>query len=441
MTGIRIAYDCSTWGRDGFMKSIDELGELCFWGIEASAEIVKQYYDKLYDFRQTLAVRGLHLAAMSDRIELAATAEELEKAAAFAKMVCEFLCINNGCILVLNALRRQSGPAAEDMKHFAEFCNQVGEYSRRLRIKTCILPRLGHLVETRADMERALELADPALVYLCPDTGILAKLGENPVEVVRAHAGRIGHIHFKDVDTQGAAELAEGGTEFFFAELGKGTVDFRAILDVLRNANYKGIITIELDKTRLTPKESAAISKAYMENILGMAVHPRPVPVMAEQPARAPQPEQPPQPPVEPSVPAPEQPQPQQAQPEAAPPQPAEPLPPRLEPAQAGITPEAREERLEEKAFSQTPPVAEPPCEEAVPAAPAEAAPEAAPPETPAPQPAEPVESAECAAPEPPKAAEPPKAPEPPKPAAPERKEEKKEERGFGYGILPDEKE
>ena len=57
-----------------------------------------------------------------------------------------------------------------------------------------------------------------------------------------------------------------------FFELGKGGVDFPAIVNILRQNSYQGWITVELDSTLRTPKESARISKNYLEKTLGLRV-------------------------------------------------------------------------------------------------------------------------------------------------------------------------
>jgi inosose dehydratase len=435
MADIRIAYDCSTWGRDGFPKCLDEISELGFWGVEAPGEIVKQYYDKLYAFRQIMALKGLRLAAMSGDADLSGAEDAIEKETAYAKMVCEFLAGNRGEVFVLNAgPRRAEGPAPDDYKRLAEFCNQVGEFSRALGIKTCVLPRLGRIVENRADIERLLELADPALVCLCPDTGLLAKQGEHPAEVIRAHVGRVGHVHFKDVEMRGGAQPSQGSAEFYFAELGKGCVDFPAVLEVLRGAAYKGCITIELDKTRLTPKESAAISKAYIENVLGIPVHPKPVHVITEPPVRAPQQEPPSAEAAKTPV---ETPSTEAVMPAVEPPAPEAPKPAAEAPPHGGS--DAEEERSDGRGL--TPEVASPQAAPALAPAPEEQQEEALAPETPPagppppPQQELPPEAQES---KPPAAG--PQAPSQEQPPR-DKPEERKEHRGFGYGILPEEPE
>jgi sugar phosphate isomerase/epimerase len=57
-----------------------------------------------------------------------------------------------------------------------------------------------------------------------------------------------------------------------FFELGRGGVDFPAILQVLNEANWKGWFTLELDSTVTTAKGSATVSKQYIEQILKLAL-------------------------------------------------------------------------------------------------------------------------------------------------------------------------
>lgn len=440
MAFIRIACDSSAWGGDGFTKCLDDLGELGFWGVEVPGELARQYYDKIYAFRQLLAMKGVRLYAMSGEANLGGSPEEIEKEMAFCKMACEFLCSNRGGAFVLNAgPRRPEGPSPDDLKRLVEFASPIGEFCKALGIKVCILPRAGRVVENRAEIEKVLEMADRSLVYFCPDTGLPAKLGENPADVIRAHAARIGHVHFKDYRPR-AAE-AGGEAEGGYAELGRGCVDFPAIMEILHAANYEGCVTIELEKSGTSPKESAAISKAYMENVLGIPVHPRPVPVMVETPARPPQAEAPAAQPA----PAMQAPATRQEQPVA--PQAVETAAPQE--AAAAPPPEIESAKTEE--------IAAPPAAQPAPPAPAPAAPEIEPakPEAVAAAPQEAASEEATPAPEQPPRETPPapqetappvmRTPPAPEPAPPVSEtpppEPRKEEKGFGYGIFPDEQD
>ena len=79
---------------------------------------------------------------------------------------------------------------------------------------------------------------------------------------------RIKFVHLKDItgdmDVRGIDQTI--GVEVYsnFRELGEGIVDFPGVFRVLKSVNYGGYLCAELDKTRYTNKESAAISLKYL---------------------------------------------------------------------------------------------------------------------------------------------------------------------------------
>ena len=58
----------------------------------------------------------------------------------------------------------------------------------------------------------------------------------------------------------------------YFFEMGRGGVDFPAILQILNDANWKGWFTVELDSTISTAKGSATVNKQYLEQVLKLKV-------------------------------------------------------------------------------------------------------------------------------------------------------------------------
>ena len=57
-----------------------------------------------------------------------------------------------------------------------------------------------------------------------------------------------------------------------FFPLGKGGVDYPGIKKELDQNGWKGWMTVELDMTATTAKDSAAISKKYLEDVLKLTV-------------------------------------------------------------------------------------------------------------------------------------------------------------------------
>ena len=85
-------------------------------------------------------------------------------------------------------------------------------------------------VRTSADVLRVLDRVGPGADFLC-DVYHLSVNGEDPVEVVRRHAGRIGHVQVADAPGR--------------HQPGTGTVDVPAVLAALDAVGYDGWVGLE----------------------------------------------------------------------------------------------------------------------------------------------------------------------------------------------------
>lgn len=144
-------------------------------------------------------------------------------------------------------------------------------------VRTVVHQHLGTLIETGAEVRRLMEMTDPDLLGICLDTGHWTfGTGENPVDAVREFRDRIWHVHFKDADPAVMAESRRQGWHGLestghgvFCELGKGAVDFPAVLAALREIGYDGWIVVEQDVLpgMGKPKESARRNREYLASI------------------------------------------------------------------------------------------------------------------------------------------------------------------------------
>lgn len=143
-------------------------------------------------------------------------------------------------------------------------------------LRTVFHHHIGTWVETPAETARLLDMTDPDVLGLCFDTGHWTFGGGDPVQGLKQHADRIWHVHFKDchpdVAAQSRIQQWDGPTSVgqgVFCELGKGQVDFSAVLQTLRDIGYGGWIVVEQDVLpgMGTPKESAQRNRDYLHSI------------------------------------------------------------------------------------------------------------------------------------------------------------------------------
>ena len=142
---------------------------------------------------------------------------------------------------------------------------------------------VGTHVETTAEVERFLADSD---LPLCVDTGHLLIGGTDPVELVRAHPDRVGHVHLKDVRADLAEAVRDGRTGYteavargVYVPLGDGDVDLLELLKLLRDNDYAGWYVLEQDTALpehdgpddagadLLPRRATARSLAFLQSV------------------------------------------------------------------------------------------------------------------------------------------------------------------------------
>ena len=176
-------------------------------------------------------------------------------------------------LMLVPGRRREIPPyGLDDFKQMAEVMNCVGEIAKAAGIDSTMHPHWGTAAETRLEIEVLLDHLDRSLVGFAPDTGQIAKGGADPLPVVDRWAEIVRYVHLKDIDPHWD-EMRKAGVPLLsaegYAEIGQGTIDFRPLLPILDRVNYSGWLMAELDQTKRTGRESAALAKRYLTETLG----------------------------------------------------------------------------------------------------------------------------------------------------------------------------
>ncbi len=143
-------------------------------------------------------------------------------------------------------------------------------------LRSVIHHHVGTWIETPAETKRIMDMTNPDIVGMVFDTGHWSFAGGDPVSGIHQFKDHIWHVHFKDHDPEVARQSRlqewDGPTSVgqgIFPELGKGDVDFAAVLESLRAIDYAGWIVVEQDVLpgMGTPKESALHNRNYLKQI------------------------------------------------------------------------------------------------------------------------------------------------------------------------------
>jgi inosose dehydratase len=143
-------------------------------------------------------------------------------------------------------------------------------------IRTVFHHHCAAFVETPQEIESLLQRTDPALVGLCLDSGHATYGGGSPEELLGRYRDRVWHVHFKDCEPEVAARARAEGWDYLtalrrglFCELGRGSVDFPAMLRALETYSYDGWIVVEQDVLPAmgAPRDSARRNRLYLRGI------------------------------------------------------------------------------------------------------------------------------------------------------------------------------
>lgn len=257
-----------------------ELGDWGFMPTEPQAlraEMDKRDFQLLGAFVPVwLKDRSKHQAG----IELAVKTARLMADAGFTKAFI-VLADENGSIAerTMNAGRVTSamGLTEEEWNTFAEGADRVAEaVLKETGLRTVFHHHCAGYVETPEEIDTLLRLTNPDLLGLVLDMGHYMFGGGDPLQALKTYGSRIRHIHFKDCDPVVAEKSRTEGLDYFesiragiFCELGKGGVDFRAIVGELQQQGYDEWIVVEQDVLpgMGNPKDCAQRNRDFIKTL------------------------------------------------------------------------------------------------------------------------------------------------------------------------------
>src|SRR2546428_4515929 len=275
---FKVGYHAVTWG-DKTEQAIDEISELGFSGVAIRRSDYEKYANRAAEFKDLIASKKLTLVSISTgevTINSGAEKQEIADRVAMAKWMKEV----GGLYLEAadGARAKQGVNDHDDYKKLGRRLTEIGkrafgEYGVKLGYQN----RMTSMGERQSEFDRILNETDPKYVWAAIDIAHMQTAGGDPVKFTRDYINRLLYPHFKDVLIQKTTPGLDGRPlrpKYDFVELGQGVVNIPGALQILKDFRYQGWIIIELDSARggRTPKESAVISKKFVEERLKLKI-------------------------------------------------------------------------------------------------------------------------------------------------------------------------
>ena len=255
----------------------------------AGTEMGGKFPKRAADMKQALDPHGLKLVSGWYSAELLRRTAEQEIAAMAGHLD---LMAGMGCTVMVfaegtesNASNREA-PASRHRKiadtewqEYGRRVTEVAEHMQRRGVRLAFHHHMGTAVQTADEIDRLMQSTGPEAGLLL-DTGHATYAGADPLELARKHAGRIVHVHCKDVRRKVLDRALKEQTSFLdsvlagvFTVPGDGDVDFPPILKLLKQRGYLGwlVVEAEQDPAKAHPLTYATKGYKYLSAAAGNA--------------------------------------------------------------------------------------------------------------------------------------------------------------------------
>ena len=264
---IDIACCIVPWGGvNQFVPAVSDAESIGYSGVEASADLVPHYEDRLQVFEEIFSASSLRLSAMILEAHLT-DSETADYQVEFAAHVARFLgAVNGQCLLVSPATPKEKKPflTDEDWTTAAAILDEMGERCREFNVDLTLRPRAGHILGADKDVKRILAMTQPDFVKLTCDTAELTLTGTKPESFLKAYRERVNYVRIRDASgakRRSAITSNEPGSAPGF---GRGAVNIPKFCEMLETCRYEGWITVDISGESQNPKDAADAAFRYI---------------------------------------------------------------------------------------------------------------------------------------------------------------------------------
>jgi sugar phosphate isomerase/epimerase len=247
-----------------FTDILDVMHDTGFIGLRLTQfpKILETYNITTEQMEKEVSKRGLHVVTISFNGP-AQDASRRKEVLDSAKAAMIFLKQFGAERLVVFSPGRNTGAAPDDaFKTMCECYNQLGELAGEMGFKAGLHNHMGQMVQNEDEVDRCMQMTDPKLFWLSPDTAHLHLAGMDAAQILERYKKRLMLADYKDAKRGGGSFLQN------IYDLGDGEVDFPACHRVLKAASFKGWLIVDLDVARKGPRVSYLRCGAYVVQTL-----------------------------------------------------------------------------------------------------------------------------------------------------------------------------
>ena len=142
----------------------------------------------------------------------------------------------------------------DQARQFAERLSELAKMTADHGVMLNYHHHMGTVVQSADEIDQLMETAVDE-VQLLLDTGHALYAGADPSAIAKKYAGRIGHVHCKDVRPAVLERSLNSDCSFLTAVLngvftvpGDGCVDYSSVLSIMKKVDYEGWLVVEAEQ-------------------------------------------------------------------------------------------------------------------------------------------------------------------------------------------------
>lgn len=277
MSNTELACDATPWGVAGFVNALTDIRRAGFTGVEAGAELVPHFEDRIHILQEMLEAEGLSLVTIRTPVrQLSGGSAEVESERCLN--VARFLAGMEGKLLVVTPPPYDAESIEEEWLLFTNLLAEGGKRCAESGIRLALNPQPGTICSTRTDLEKLLKSFPVKALPLAVDSAFLETGKLSPPTFFKKYRNRLGHLYISDlakVRVRKRKPVAKGKVKKSRkakspersaparVELGKGSVKLERFVDAAHAAKYSGWVTVRLPEAAVARDPGGAAASGF----------------------------------------------------------------------------------------------------------------------------------------------------------------------------------
>ncbi|MGI9271854.1 MAG: myo-inosose-2 dehydratase [Woeseiaceae bacterium] len=223
-------------------------------------------------------VSGWYSGQLLERDAKSEVAAMQRHASLLSDMSCDVLIFAEvtGCIHSNIEARLSQRPrlTANEWAQFGKRMSEVAKAAADHGLKLSYHHHMGTVVQSKADIDALMDATSDD-VYLLLDTGHAFFAGADPVQLAKQYAGRIGHLHCKDIREKPMQRCLNRDGSFLQAVLdgaftvpGDGCIDYPGVLAALGDYSGWAVVEAEQDPSVAPPAKFAQLGHDNLRELV-----------------------------------------------------------------------------------------------------------------------------------------------------------------------------